>query len=158
MSEGEDVPPSPSLPRPLGPVKSALFTPDRITAAFTVVLALATLALVVTAIVQHIDGVEAIQATKRLATATENATTDRRLVASAELVWKIETMLAEPRFDRIIDDIQLHESKYRIPIYKRRTDAYIEDYIGVFEDMGYFIDENLSSAKMAYEHFWKSSG
>ena len=78
---------------------TAVFTPDRITAAFTVVLALATLALVVTAYFQHIDAVDAIQASKRVAIATENAATDRRQTASAELILKIDAMLAEHRYD-----------------------------------------------------------
>jgi hypothetical protein len=50
----------------------SLFTAQRITVAFTVVLALATLALVFTAIFQHNDAVKAIDATKRLAIAAEN--------------------------------------------------------------------------------------
>jgi hypothetical protein len=47
MSDAEqpEGPPSPSARSPTKPRISALFTPDRITAAFTVVLALATLAL-----------------------------------------------------------------------------------------------------------------
>jgi hypothetical protein len=37
--------------------------------------------------------------------------------------------------------------------YQNRTDADVEEYIGIFEDMGYFIKDNLISAKMAYDHF-----
>jgi hypothetical protein len=115
-------------------------------------LALATLALVITAIFQHNDAVEAIEATKRLATATENAAMDRRQTASAEFILKIDAMLAEHRYDRITDDIQSHDSNYRLPKYKNKADADVEEYIGVFEDMGYFITENLIGAKMAYDH------
>jgi hypothetical protein len=130
-----------------------LLTPDRITAAFTVVLALATLALVITAYFQHIDGVEAIQATQRLAAATENAAKDRRQTASAELILKIDAMLQEHRYDRITDDIQSHDSNYHLPKYKNRADADVEEYIGIFEDMGYFIKDSLITEKMAYDHF-----
>jgi len=133
-------------------ILKSLFTAHRITAAFTVVLALATLALVITAIFQHNDAVEAIEATKRLATATENAAMDRRQTASAEFILKIDAMLAEHRYDRITDDIRSHDSNYRLPKYKNKADADVEEYIGVFEDMGYFITENLIGAKMAYDH------
>jgi hypothetical protein len=105
-----DAPPSPPSPRPR---ITALITPDRITAAFTVVLALATLALVITAIFQHNDAVEAIEATKLLATATENAAIDRRQTASAEFILKIDAMLAEHRYDRITDDIQSQRARPR---------------------------------------------
>jgi hypothetical protein len=158
MSDAEKPPPSPaspgqSQPRPSRPRIAALSTPDRITAAFTVVLALATLALVGTAIVQHFDTVDAIEATKRLAVANENAAKDRRQTASAELILKIDATLAEHRYDRITEDIQSHDSNYRLPKYKNRTDADVEEYIGGFEDMGYFINDSLISAKMAYDHF-----
>jgi hypothetical protein len=153
MSDAENVPPSPPSRRPLWPRIAAPFTAQRITAAFTIILALATLALVGTAIVQHMDAVDAIEATKRLATANENTAKDRRQIASAELILKIGTTLAQHRYDRIIDDIQSHDSNYRLPKYKNRTDADVEEYIGVFDDMGYFIKDDLISEKMAYDHF-----
>jgi hypothetical protein len=115
---------------------AAQFTAHRVTAAFTVILALATLALVVTAYFQHRDAVEAIEATQRLAVATENAATDSRQTTSAELILKIDAMLQEHRYDRITDDIQSHDSNYHLPKYKNKTDADVEEYIGVFEDMG----------------------
>jgi hypothetical protein len=34
-----------------------------------------------------------------------------------------------------------------------RTDADVEEYIGIFEDLGYFIEDNLIISKMAYDHF-----
>jgi hypothetical protein len=117
------------------------------------ILAVATLALVVVAIVQHFDTVDAIEATKRLAIANENAAQDRRQTASAELILKIDATLEEHRYDRITDDIQSHASNYHLPKYKNRTDADVEEYIGVFEDMGYFIKDNLITEKMAYDHF-----
>jgi hypothetical protein len=48
---------------------------------------------------------------------------------------------------------QSHDSNYHLPKYKNRTDADVEEYIGIFEDMGYFIKDNLITAKMAYDHF-----
>jgi hypothetical protein len=148
MSDAENSPSPPSRRPSWLRIKA-----DWITAAFTVILALATLALVVTAYFQHDDSVEAIEATKRLAIATENAAKDRRQTASAELVLKIAAMLAEHRYNRITEDIQSHDSKYQFPKYKNRTDADVEEYIGVFEDMGYFIKDNLIITKMAYDHF-----
>jgi hypothetical protein len=153
MSDAENLPPTPPSRRPLWPRIAAPFTAHRITAAFTIILALATLALVGTAIVQHRDGVDAIEATKRLATANENAAKDRRQIASAELILKIDTTLAQHRYDRIIDDIQTHDSNYRLPKYKNRTDADVQEYIGVFEVMSYFMKDDLISEKMAYDHF-----
>jgi hypothetical protein len=144
MSDSDPAPPSPP---------SASFAAHRVTAAFTVILALATLALVVVAIWQHFDTVAAIEATNRLAIANENAAKDRRQIASAELILKIGTTLAEHRYDRITEDLQSHDSNYHLPKYKNRTDADIEEYIGVFEDMAYFIKDDLISAKMAYDHF-----
>jgi hypothetical protein len=141
-----------SQPRPLWPRISAPFTAHRVTAAFTVVLALATLALVITAYFQHIDAVDGIQATKRLAIATENTAADRRQTASAELILKIAAMLGEHRYDRITEDIQSHDSNYNLPKYKNKSDADVEQYIGIFEDMGYFMKDSLINTKMAYEH------
>src|SRR5215472_13453472 len=62
-------------------------------------------------------------------------------------------MLEDHRYDRIVDDIQSHNSNYRLPKYPNRADADVEEYIGLFEDVGYFIVENLIAAKMAYDHF-----
>jgi hypothetical protein len=132
MSDSDPAPPAPSPP---SQSRRSRFAADRVIAAFTVVLALATLALVVVAIVQHFDGVEAIEATKRLAVANENAAKDRRQTASAELILKINAMLEEHRYDRISDDIQSHDSNYHLSKYKNRTDADVEEYIGIFEDM-----------------------
>jgi hypothetical protein len=143
MSDSDAAPPSPPLSpsqpqhQPLWRRIAAQFTAHRVTAAFTVILAVATLALVVTAIFQHNDAVEAIEASNRLAIATENASTDRRQTASAEFIWKIDARLAERRYDKITDDIQLHDSNYRLSKYKDKADADVEEYISIFEDMGY---------------------
>jgi hypothetical protein len=117
MSDSDPAPPSPP---------SAPLTAHRITAAFTVILALATLALVGTAIVQHFDTVDAIEATKRLAIANENAAKDRRQTTSAELILKIDAMLEEHRYDRIIDDLQSHAGNYHLPKYKNKSNADVE--------------------------------
>jgi hypothetical protein len=129
------------------------FTPEWLTTVFTIVLASATVALVWTSIEQHRDAVNAIETTKRLAQATEDAASERQQIASADFIFKINAMLEDHRYDRIVDDIQSHNSDYRLPTYPNRTDANVEEYIGMFEDVGYFITENLISAKMAYDHF-----
>jgi len=145
MSDSDAAPPSPSSPSQ-SQHQARPFTAHWVTAAFTVILAIATLALVGTAIVQHFDTVEAIEATKRLAIASENAAADRRQTASAEFILKFDAMLAERRYDRIIDDIDSHDSNYQLPKYKNESDADVDD-------MGSFITEHLIGAKMAYEHF-----
>jgi hypothetical protein len=161
MSDAEEpeAPPSPSAPLPARPRITPLFTPDRITAAFTVVLALATLALVVTAYFQHIDSVEAIEATKRLAVATETAANDSRKTASAQLLLKLDDVVQGSRVNKIITDIESHGSSYPLIARTKKgrtgrsTDADVEEYIGIFEDLGYFIQDNLIIPKMAYDHF-----
>jgi hypothetical protein len=69
------------------------------------------------------------------------------------LILKIDATLAEHRYDQITEDIQPQGSDYHLPKYKNRTDADVEEYIGVFEDMGNFLKDNLINAKMAYDHF-----
>jgi hypothetical protein len=161
MSDAEqpEAPPSPSAPLSARPRITPLFTPDRITAAFTVVLALATLALVVTAYFQHVDSVEAIEATKRLAVATETSANDSRETASAQLLLKLDDIVQASRFNKIITDIESHGSSYPLIARTKKgrtgrsTDADVEEYIGIFEDLGYFIQDNLIIPKMAYDHF-----
>jgi hypothetical protein len=159
--EALPAPPSPHQSRrqALWPRIAAQFTAERITAAFTVVLAGATLALVVTAWFQHRDAVEATEATKQLAKATENAASDRREISSAQLLLKFNDMLESPHYAKIVTDIESHGSNYPLlPRTKKgragnRTDADVEEYIGIFEDLGYFIEDNLIISKMAYDHF-----
>ena len=141
MGDSDEAPPSPLSPgqfqaRPSWP---RLFTPDWITAAFTVVLALSTLTLVITSYFQHRDAVDAIQVTKQ--------------TASAELILKLDNRLAESRYDKITEDLQSHDSNYHLPKYKKRTDADVEEYIGIFEDIGNFVKDSVVGAKMAYDHF-----
>jgi hypothetical protein len=69
------------------------------------------------------------------------------------LILKIDATLAEHRYDRITEDLQSHDSNYHLAKYKNRTDADVEEYIGVFEDMASFIKDNVITAKMAYDHF-----
>jgi len=153
-AEGSASPPSPGQPqrRSSWPRIGGYFTPEWLTTVFTIVLAGATVALVWASIEQHRDAVEAIETTKRLAQATENAASGRQRIASADFIFKINAMLEDHRYDRIVDDIQSHNSNYRLPKYPNRADADVEEYIGLFEDVGYFIAENLIAAKM-YDHF-----
>jgi len=155
MTEQIDLMPDPVAPQP-SPLRvwiAPLLTPHWVTAAFTAMLALATLALVWTSIKQHGDAVDAIEATNRLATATENAARDRRHAASAEFILKMDEKLDQPRFDKITDDIQSHNGNFHLPKYPNAADADVEEYITVFDGIGYFITQNLIEPKMAYEDF-----
>jgi hypothetical protein len=162
MSDAEqpEAPPSPSARSVTMPQITAVFTPDRITAAFTVVLALATLALVVTAYLQHVDSVKAIEATKRLAVATETAATDARKTESAQLLLKLDDVVQGSRFNKIIADIESHGSSYPLIARTKKgrtgrsTDADVEEYIGIFEDLGYFIRDNLIIPKIGLRSFF----
>jgi hypothetical protein len=148
-----EAPPSPaSRPSPRR-MPAPLSTPDRVTAAFTVVLALATLALVVTAIIQHFDTVDAVEATKRLAIANENAASDRRHTASAEFILKMNDTLDQHRFDNITDEIQSHNGTFHLPEHPNQAEADVEEYLSALDDIGYFVKENLIESKMAYEEF-----
>jgi hypothetical protein len=153
MSDSDEAPAPSSPSQPLWHRIAAQFTAHRVTAAFTVILALATLALVVTAYFQHRDAVEAIEATNRLATATENAASDRRHAASAEFILKMDEKLDESRFHKITEDIQSHKGNFHLPKYPNTADADVEEYISVFDGIGYFVMQNLIEQKMAYEDF-----
>lgn len=150
-----EAPPSPAaLPPSLRRVWiTALLTPHWVTAIFTFMLAGATLALVLVSIKQHGDALDAIEATNRLATATENAASDRRHAASAEFILKMTETLDQHRFDKITDDIQSHNGSFHLPQYPNTADADVDDYISVFDDIGYFVRQNLIEQKMAYEEF-----
>ena len=116
-------------------------------------MALATLALVVVAIWQHFDTVDAVRATNRLAEASENAASDRRRMASAEFVMKIDAILNEPRYDKITDDIQSNNNNFHLPKYPNKADADVEEYIGIFDEIGYFVANDFVEAKIAFEWF-----
>jgi hypothetical protein len=111
-------------------------------------LALATLALVGTAIWQHFDTVDAVRATNRLAEASENTAANTRRTASADLVMKIDAILDQQRFDKSTDDIQPHNSYFHLPKYPNKADADVEEYIGTFDDIGYFVANDLVGAKI----------
>ena len=155
MTEQIDPMPDPAAPQP-SPLRvwiAALLTPHWVTAAFTAMLALATLALVWTSIKQHGDAVDAIEASNRLATATETAASDQRHAASAQFMLKMDETLDQPRFDKITDDIQSHNGNFHLPKYPNAADADLEQYISVFDQIGYFVMQNLIEQKMAYEDY-----
>ena len=62
-------------------------------------------------------------------------------------------MLNEHRYDRISDDIQSHDSNYKLAKYTNKSDADVIDYISIFEDLGYFVSVTLIDDKMAYENY-----
>jgi hypothetical protein len=145
MGDSDATSPSsspPSQPQPSRP----WFAPDRI-------LALAPLALVGTAIWQHFDTADAVRATNRLAEASENAAADARRTASADFVMKIDAILDQSRFEKITDDIQSHNSNFHLPKYPNKADADVEEYIGAFDEIGYFVANDLVTTKITYEWF-----
>jgi lysyl-tRNA synthetase class II len=81
-------------------------------------------------------------------------TTDgKRQTASAEFAMKIDAMLNESRYEKISDDIQSNNSNYRLPKYPNKADADVDEYIGIFEDIGYFAANHLFGANIARERF-----
>jgi hypothetical protein len=146
---------------------------DWITAGFTVVLGLATIALVITAIFQHFDTLDAIQATNRFAKAAETSAVENaaqtklqtetlkqtQKIASASLILKLRDDLDGNQYAQLTTDIQNHDQNY--PLLSRTDGGRggrfraidIEGYIGNFEDIGYLVQDDIIIAKMAYDHF-----
>jgi hypothetical protein len=124
-------------------------TSDIITAAFTVVLAMATIALVVTAIIQHYDSIDAVRATNRLVEATEQAASHNRQVAGANLVLHWREQLAGNTSIEMATDIQTHDSNYPLRVNSeggrggRFSGREIVAYLGYFDDMGEFARYNI---------------
>ena len=80
--------------------------------------------------------------------------------ASADLVLKLRATLDEGKFAKLVADIQNHDHSY--PLLSRSDggnkggkfrDLEIEQYISVFEDIGYLVEGDLIIGKMAYNEF-----
>jgi hypothetical protein len=81
-------------------------------------------------------------------------------IASADLVLKLRGTLDDNKFAKLVADIQNHDHSY--PLLARSDggskggkfrDLEIEQYISVFEDIGYLVEGNLIISKMAYNEF-----
>jgi lysyl-tRNA synthetase class II len=53
----------------------------------------------------------------------------------------------------LTEDLQSHDSNYHLPKYKGKSDADVEEYIGIFEDVANFIKDSVIAGKMAYDHY-----
>jgi hypothetical protein len=80
-------------------------------------------------------------------------------IASADLVLKLRATLDEIKFAKLVAGIQNHDHSYSL---LSRSDGgkggkfrylEIEQYISVFEDIGYLVEGNLIIGKMAYNEF-----
>jgi hypothetical protein len=79
-------------------------------------------------------------------------------IASADLVLKLRATLDDSKFAKLVADIQNHDHTY--PLLSRSDgkggkfrDLAIEQYISVFEDIGYLVEGDLIIGKMAYNEF-----
>jgi hypothetical protein len=80
-------------------------------------------------------------------------------IASADLVLKLRATLDDAKFAKLVADIQNHDHAY--PVLTRSEggkggtvpDRLIEQYISVFEDIGYLVEGDLIINKMAYNEF-----
>jgi hypothetical protein len=80
-------------------------------------------------------------------------------IASAGLVLQLRKTLDDAKFAKLVADIQNYGHSY--PLLSRSDDGNdgkfhdldIEQYISVFEDIGYLIEGNLIISKMAYNEF-----
>jgi hypothetical protein len=128
MTEQIDLMPDPVAPQP-SPLRVwivALLTPHWVTAAFTAMLALATLALVWISIKQHGDAVDAIEAR----TDWRQQRKTRRSVSPVPIENGRDT--SQPRFDKITDDIRSHNGKFHLPKYPNTADADVEEGLPTF--------------------------
>jgi hypothetical protein len=80
-------------------------------------------------------------------------------IASADLILKLADKLEDSKFAKLTDAIQNHDQSY--PLLSRSKggaggkfrDINIEQYIGIFEDIGHLVEDNLIISKMAYNEF-----
>src|SRR6266436_5252032 len=80
-------------------------------------------------------------------------------VASADLVLKLRATLDDSKFAKLVADIQNHDHSY--PLLSRSDggkggkfpDLEIEQYLSVFEDIGYLVTGDLIIGQMAYNEF-----
>lgn len=80
-------------------------------------------------------------------------------IASADLVLKLRATLDDNKFAKLVADVQNHDRNY--PLLARSDggkggkfrDLDIEQYMSVFEDIGYLVEGNLILSKMAYNEF-----
>ena len=80
-------------------------------------------------------------------------------IASADLVLKLRATLDDSKFAKLVTDLQNHDHNY--PLLSRSDggkggkfrDLDVEQYISVFEDIGYLVEGNLIIGKMAYNEF-----
>lgn len=80
-------------------------------------------------------------------------------IASADLVLKLRKTLDDAKFAKLVADIQNHDHTY--PLLTRSEggtsgkfpDLLIEQYMSVFEDIGYLVEGDLIINKMAYNEF-----
>jgi hypothetical protein len=80
-------------------------------------------------------------------------------VASADLVLKFRAGLDDGKFAKLVADIQNHDHAY--PLLARSDsgkggkfpDLLIEQYLSIFESIGYLVGDNLVINKMAFNEF-----
>ena len=85
--------------------------------------------------------------------------TQSQQIASADFVLKLRATLDASKFTKLVADIQTHDHTY--PLLSRSEggkggkfrDLDIEQYISVFESMGYLVEGNVMIDKMAYNEF-----
>jgi hypothetical protein len=81
-------------------------------------------------------------------------------IASSDLVLKLRATLDDSKFAKLVADIQNHDHSYPLLVRSddgkggKFSDLAIEQYISVFEDIGYLVEGNLIIGKMAYNEFF----
>ncbi len=75
--------------------------------------------------------------------------------ASATLVLKLRDTLAEDRYAKLTNEIQNNGSAHLLEIDRGGNfhNVEVEEYIGIFDDIGYLVQENVIAREMAYDHF-----
>jgi hypothetical protein len=81
-------------------------------------------------------------------------------VASADLVLKLAETLDSRKYAKLTAEIQNHDQNYPLLLRSEGSkgggkfhDIEIEQYIGIFEEIGYLVEDNLIVGKMAFDEF-----
>jgi hypothetical protein len=81
-------------------------------------------------------------------------------VASADLVLKLADTLDNKKFTDLTTEIQTHDQHYPLRLHSeggrgkgKFHEILIEEYIGIFEEIGYLVEDNLIISKMAFDEF-----
>jgi hypothetical protein len=94
------------------------------------------------------------------ATIATNTLKQSQQIASAELVLKLADVLDNSKFEKLVTEIQTHDQNQPLLLRSeggkaggKFRDILIEQYISIFEEIGYLVEDKLILTKMAFDEF-----